>query len=216
MWNPLRRLITRVGRSEPLFLRHHPECTRYSHHTFGLYGQQVCMGCFIVYPVGFVSLLSLVVGGLLAPEFALYTLDALALYATGFALATPKVAAKLLPGQRAHRTRVVTKTLLAVGLAFVALPFFFHPGARLLTMGLFFGFLLPYVGHKMVTVVDECEGCPYEEEFPNCPGMEFDGTIVDPEKQYELESQRAETDTERDTGESPERSIDTETRESVD
>jgi hypothetical protein len=216
MWNPLRRLLARVGRFNTLFLRHHPECTRYSHHTFGLSGQQVCMGCFIVYPVGFISLLSLVIGGVLAPEFALYTLDALALYAAGFALVTPKVAAKLVPGQRAHRTRVVTKTLLAVGLAFVALPFFFHPGARLLTVGLFFGFLLPYVGHKMLTVVDECEGCPYEETFPNCPGMEFDGTVVDPERQYELESRRAQTAAGTGTDQSAASTPDTDTQERAD
>jgi hypothetical protein len=189
MWNPLRRLITRVGQSDPLVLRHHPECTRYSHHTFGLYGQQVCMGCFIVYPVGFVSLSSLLLARLLAPEFPLFDADTLALYAAGLGLAGPKVVAKLLPGHRSHPTRVGTKVLLAVGLALVAFPFFFRPGARLSSLALFLGFLIPYVGYKALTAVDECKGCPYEEEFPNCPGMEFDGNIVDPERQYALESE---------------------------
>jgi hypothetical protein len=201
MWNPLRRLVTRVGRFDPLLLMHHPECTRYSRHTFGLYGQQVCMGCFVVYPIGFVSLLSLVVGRLLAPGFPLYDAGTVALYLTGFALVGPKVAGKLLPGPRAHRTRMVTKALLAVGLAFVALPFFFRPGARLTTLALFFGFLVPYVGHKALTITDECEGCPYQDEFPNCPGMDFDGEIIDPDRQYELETE-TEGD-ERGTGTVP-------------
>ena len=198
MWNPLRRLLARVGRFDPLLLRHHPECTRYSGHTFGLYGQQVCMGCFIVYPVGFVSLLSLVVGRLLAPGFPLYDVSTVVLYTTGFALIGPKVAGTLAPGQRAHRTRILTKLLLAVGLAFVAFPFFLRSGARLVTLGLFLGFLVPYVGHKALTLTDECEGCPYEGEFPNCPGMEFDGTVVDPEQQYRMESKGSETAAGRD------------------
>jgi len=191
MWNPLRRLIIRVGQSDPLVLRHHPECTWYSHHTFGLYGQQVCMGCFVVYPVGFVSLSSLLLTRLLAPGFPLFDASTVAFYAAGFGLAGPKVAAKLLPGHRSHPIRVVTKGLLAVGLAFVAFPFFFRPDARLTSLALFLGFLVPFLVYKGLTAVDECEGCPYEDEFPNCPGMEFDGTIVDPEQQYAIE--RGET-----------------------
>ena len=187
MWNPLRRLITQVGRSDPLVLRHHPECTRYSRHTLSLFGQQVCMGCFIVYPVGFVSLSSLLLARLLVPGFPLFDASTVALYAVGFGFVGPKVVAKLLPGHRSHPTRVATKVLLAVGLAFVAFPVFFRPGARLTSLALFLGFLIPYVGYKALTAVDECEGCPYEGEFPNCPGMEFDGNIVDPERQYALE-----------------------------
>ncbi len=179
--NPLRQLLRAVGERDPLLLAHHPSCEYYDHHTFELYGQQVCMGCFVVYPVGFVSLLALTLGGLLAPGAALYALPTAALHAAGVALLCPLLLAKATPGRRSSRVRIVGKALLAVGLAVVALPFLLRPAARLETAALFVGFLLPYVGYKAATATADCAGCPEADEFPNCTGMSFDGNYVYPE-----------------------------------
>lgn len=176
MDNPIRLAIQRVGAREPLLVTHHPTCEYYDHHTIDLYGQPVCMGCFVVYPVGFASLLTLVLTRLLAPDFPLFGLETVAFYAAGFALATPMLLDKALPGRRGTRPRVAAKASLAVGLALLAFPALFRPGDRLLTAALFVGFLVPYVLYKGLTVRDDCQGCPEADDFPNCSGMTFDGT----------------------------------------
>lgn len=178
MENPLKKLVRRVGNEDPLLLAHHPTCEYYSHHVIELYGQKLCMGCFVVYPVGFVSLLVLallrltVLGGQIASISTYY------LYIVGFVLISPKVLLKIVPGRRTRWQRVLTKAILAVGLAVVAFPFVFRPGARVLTACLFFGFLVPYVGYKAWTATDDCEGCPEADDFPNCSGMAFDDTYT--------------------------------------
>lgn len=179
--NPVRRLLRAVGERDPLLLAHHPSCEYYAHHTFELYGQQVCMGCFVVYPVGAVSLGALALGRLLVPGLALYALPTVALHVAGVALLCPLLVAKAAPGRRRGRVRIAGKALLAVGLALVALPFLFRPAARLVTVALFLGFLVPYVGYKAVTATAECAGCPEADEFPNCTGMSFDDTYVYPD-----------------------------------
>jgi hypothetical protein len=176
--NPIRRVVRSVGERDPLLLAHHPSCEYYAHHTVELYGQRVCMGCVVVYPVGFCSLFALAIGRLLVPGLPVYELDTVALYALGFGLVLPMVLAKAWPGTRSGRARVAGKALLAVGLAFVALPFLFRPTARLTTAVLFVGFLAPYVGYKALTATDDCEGCPEADDFPRCSGMSFDNTYV--------------------------------------
>ena len=180
MWNPVREVVRRVGAHNSLLLSHHPTCEYYSHHTFELYGRQLCMGCFVVYPVGFVSLLTLVVARLLWPEATLFGLGTGAFYALGFALIAPMVADKALSGNRSAGRRMAGKASLAVGLAFLAFPFVYRPAARWTTAGLFLGFLVPYVAYKGLTARDDCRGCPEAEDFPDCSGMAFDDSIEAP------------------------------------
>ncbi len=174
--NPLERVVRRVGESEPLLLAHHPTCDYYDHHTFELYDQQVCMGCFVVYPVGFISLVTLVAARLTLPGLPLSDLPAVGFYALGVALAGPMLADKALPGRRSGRARMVAKASLAVGLALLAFPAVFRPDVRLQTAALFVGFLVPYIAYKGLTVRDDCAGCPEYDDFPNCSGMRFDDT----------------------------------------
>jgi len=176
MKNPLKKLVRRVGKEDPLLLAHHPTCEYYSHHVIELYERKLCMGCFIVYPVGFTSLFVLVSSRLTALSGQIANINTYYLYTAGFLLISPKILLKLAPGQRTRRQRILTKGILAVGLAFVAFPFIFRPSERVLTLCLFFGFLIPYVGHKAWTATDDCEGCPEADDFPNCTGMSFDGT----------------------------------------
>jgi hypothetical protein len=174
MTNPIRPIVQRVGESDPLLLAHHPTCDYYDHHTFELYGQQVCMGCFVVYPVGVASLATLVATRLAAPSLQFFGLDALAFWLAGFALATPMLADKALPGRRSGRARMVAKAVLAVALALLVFPALFRPAVRLQTAALFVGFLVPYVAYKGLTVRDDCAGCPEYDDFPACSGMRFD------------------------------------------
>lgn len=176
MRNPIRLAIERLGETEPLLLAHHPTCEYYDHHTVDLYGYPVCMGCFVVYPVGVASLLALLVTRLTLPWLPVFDLATIAFYGLGFALATPMLADKLLPGRRSGSTRMAAKASLAVGLAFLAFPAVVRPTDRLLTALLFVGFLVPYVGYKGLTVRDDCRGCPEYDDFPNCSGMAFDDT----------------------------------------
>jgi hypothetical protein len=178
MKNPLRKLVRRVGKEDPLLLAHHPTCEYYSHHVIELYGQKLCMGCFIVYPVGGISLLVLVLSRLTIFSGQIAGVATYYLYIAGFVLISPKVLSKIIPGRRTRRQRILTKAILAVGLAFVAFPFIFRPSERIQTLCLFFGFLIPYVGHKAWTATDDCEGCPEADDFPNCSGMSFDDTYT--------------------------------------
>jgi hypothetical protein len=178
MRNPLRKLVRRVGKEDPLLLAHHPTCEYYSHHVIELYGRKLCMGCFVVYPVASASLLVLVLFRLTILSEQIASMTVHYLYIFGFLLALPKISLKIIPGQRARWQRISTKATLAVGLAFVALPFIFRPSERALTLCLFFGFLIPYVGYKAWTATDDCAGCPEADTFPNCSGMAFDGTYT--------------------------------------
>jgi hypothetical protein len=172
MYNPLERLVRYVWRRKPIVLAHHPSCAYYSHHTFELYGAQLCLGCFVVYPVGLVSLSLLSLLYLLVP--GVFGVPTVALYAAAGALAAPLLVSKALFDVRSIRWRMLTKALLAVGLAVAALPPIFRPADRLVGAVLFVGFLVPYVGYKGLTALDDCEGCPELADRPNCSGLEFE------------------------------------------
>lgn len=175
MYNPLRKIITKLGEDDPLLLAHHPTCEYYSHHVIEIYGEKVCMGCFIVYPVGFFSLVSLLSLRLTILDAEIRAISTLSLFIIGFTLLLPKVIAKIAPGTRTRNTRILTKALLAIGLAFISFPFFFRPTERIVTVILFLGFLIPYVVYKGLTATDDCKGCPEADDFPNCSGLSFDG-----------------------------------------
>jgi hypothetical protein len=172
MSNPLERLVQYVWQRKPIALAHHPSCAYYSHHTFELYGAQLCLGCFVVYPVGLVSLSLLSLLYLVFP--AAFAVPTVALYAVAGALAAPLLVSKALLDVRSIRWRMLTKALLAVGLAVAALPPIFRPADRLIGAVLFVGFLVPYVGYKGLTALDDCEGCPELEDRPHCSGLEFE------------------------------------------
>lgn len=176
MKNPLKRIIIKIGNEDPLLLAHHPTCEYYSHHVIEIYGQKLCMGCFVVYPVGFLSLISLLSLRLSIFSAEMAAIPTVFLYIIGFVLVLPKVVMKIYPGQRTKTARILTKTTLATGLAFIMFPFFFRPSERVVTIILISGFLIPYVGYKMLTALDDCKGCPEAENFPNCSGMSFDDT----------------------------------------
>lgn len=172
MYNPLERLVQYVWQRKPIALAHHPSCAYYSHHTFELYGAQLCLGCFVVYPVGLVSLSLLSVFHLAFP--AAFAVPTVAFYAVAGGLAAPLLVSKALFDIRDVRWRMLTKALLAVGLAVAALPPIFRPADRLVGAVLFVGFLVPYVGYKGLTALDECEECPELVDRPNCTGMAFE------------------------------------------
>jgi hypothetical protein len=173
MKKPLKGTIKKIGNKNPLLLAHHPTCDYYSHHVINIYGIKLCMGCFIVYPVGFLSLMFLSSIRLTILSTEMIAVSTLSLYISGFTLIFPKVLMKIVPGRRKRMTRVLTKALLAIGLAFVSYPMVFRPTQRLNTMILFVGFLVPYVGYKALTATDDCQGCPQADDFPNCSGMSF-------------------------------------------
>lgn len=164
-------------------LAHHPSCEYYDHHTFELRGLELCMGCFIVYPVGLVTLLVLSLLHLTVPAVA--RVDVLAFYVAGVAGVAPMVGYKLLycRGSRLlyeliyrtseHTLRIVTKAVLAAGLACLAYPVVFRPAVRLPAVGFFLVMLVPYVAYKGLTALEECDACPEQSEFPNCSGMDL-------------------------------------------
>lgn len=172
MFNPLERLVQYVWQRNPLVLAHHPSCAYYSHHTFGLYGAQFCLGCFVVYPAGLVTLAGL--SGLRLAFPTAFAVPTLALYAVAGALAAPLLVSKARFDVRDVRWRIVTKALLGAGLAVAAFPVLFRPADRLVGAVLFVGFLVPYVGYKGLTALDDCEGCPELDDRPDCTGMAFE------------------------------------------
>lgn len=171
MRNPLETAIQRIHAYDPLLLSHHPTCEYYGHHTFELYGAQLCMGCFIVYPVSAATTVFLAAGRLL--DVGLSGIPTAWLYLLGAGLGAPMVLGKVLPGTRGKRTRMVGKFALAVGLAVAAFPALFRPADRLVTAVLLGSFLTVYVGHKVATIRDDCRGCPEAGDFPECSGLEF-------------------------------------------
>jgi hypothetical protein len=134
------------------------------------------MGCFIVYPVGFVSLVTLLFARLIWPSTLPFSLATSQLHLVGGILALPVVAGKLVPGSRSQRFRIAAKGLLAVGLAVLLFPVVVRPDDRLGSLALVCGLLVPYVLYKGLTARDDCKGCPEADDFPNCSGMQFDGT----------------------------------------
>jgi len=174
MRNPLRIVLHRIAEKDPLLLSHHPSCQYYQHHTFTLYGTQLCMGCFIVYPIGLLTLLSLSLAWLLTPNLPGLSEPTYVYYATGGLFAIPIIVAKTLQRSQSRQMRITSKILLAVGLGVAGFPLISQPGDRLLTLLIFAMFLIPYIGHKGVTALDDCQGCPEKSNFPNCSGFEFE------------------------------------------
>lgn len=180
----MRGPLERIADVDPFFLSHHPRCEYYDHHTFSVRGHELCMGCFIVYPVGLASLLVLAAAQFAVPTVR--TAPVLAFYAAGFGLAGPLIAYKALykVGNRhlaellyhvgQQRVRIATKASLAVGLAFLAYPVVFRPAIRLPAFLLFAVLLVAYVAYKGLTAFDECDACPEQPDFPDCTGLNFE------------------------------------------
>lgn len=143
------------------------------------------MGCSVVSPVAFVSLLSPTVGRLVAPGFPVYAAETITFYAIGGAHVAPKLVDKALPGHRSSRIRIVTKALLAVGPAIIAFPFVARPPDRLMTGILLCAVLIPYLAYEGATATSDCRGCPESDDFPNCTGMTFDQEYTYPEESTE-------------------------------
>lgn len=182
MRNPVRWAIHRIHEKNPLLLSHHPTCQYYSHHTFTLYGAKLCMGCFIVYPIGAASLLVMSLTWLLGPDIWITTQPTSQYYIIGGGFAGPVIAGKVLPDTRTKRYRILSKALLAVGLGIAAFPIIARPTARLQTVAIFTAFLVPYITHKGVTARDDCQGCPEIDDFPDCSGLDFNpGEVQDGE-----------------------------------
>lgn len=177
------RIAGAIDDVDRFVLAHHPSCEYYARHTFELRDTELCMGCFVVYPVGLASLLVLSLLHLTVPAVAAF--DVLAFYAVGVAAIVPAVGYKLLyrRGSRLlyeliyrtseHTLRVLTKAVLAAGLACLVYPVVFRPAVRLPALGLFLAMLVPYVAYKGLTALDECEDCPEQPAFPNCTGMDL-------------------------------------------
>jgi hypothetical protein len=175
---PLESTIKKIANDNPLLLAHHPTCEYYSHHVINIRGIKLCMGCFIVYPIGLLSLTTLVSLRMTIFRVEMMLIPTALLYILGFSLLSPKLLMKIAPGNQKRMIRVMTKALLAIGLALIAYPFIFRPTQRIKTTILFVGFLFPYVGYKALTATDDCQGCPEADDFPNCSGMSFDGTYT--------------------------------------
>ena len=166
-------------RENPFLLSHHPRCRFYDHHTVTVRGYDLCTGCFTVYPVGGGSLLFLALLSVVAPGLPPFALSTPGLYAVAAGLAAPLVVSKAVPGSRSVATRLVVKALLAVGLAVGFVPLLTRPGDRLQTLVLVGGGLVAYVAYKGLTALDDCEGCPERESFPDCPGLDFEHAPCD-------------------------------------
>ena len=41
----------------PIITSHHPLCEQFENHTFRIFGRDFCIGCFIGYPVGFLTII---------------------------------------------------------------------------------------------------------------------------------------------------------------
>lgn len=173
MMNILKWILDRIAERNPMYLSHHPLCRYYNHHTFTLYGHQLCMGCFVVYPVASVSTLLISIVWYAVPEIGIFSVETYIFYMVGLVLISPAISNKLLLNLEKKRIRMIIKTFLAIGLAIIFTPFIFRPHDRLLTISLLSIFLLPYIVYKGVTSLDDCDGCPEKDEFPNCSGMEF-------------------------------------------
>lgn len=131
------------------------------------------MGCFIVYPISFATLLSISVGWFLFPEFTVFAAPTYRYYVVGGLLVTPIVINKARSGSRSKQTRIITKMILAIGLGIAAFPVVSRPTYRVHTVGLFAAFLIPYILHKGLTARDDCQGCPEVDDFPDCSGLDF-------------------------------------------
>ncbi|ERH05908.1 MAG: hypothetical protein J07HN4v3_01517 [Halonotius sp. J07HN4] len=173
MKNPLRFVIEAIAERNPMYLSHHPACKYYDHHTFTLYDQQLCMGCFVVYPVGFVSLLTISLFWIFRPDSVIFHPETHHLHIIGMSFASPMIANKIIFKQSRKRMRILMKACLGVGLGIMVFPLLSRPSDRLFTLAVLLLFLIPYIGYKGVTALDDCKGCPEKEDFPNCSGFEF-------------------------------------------
>lgn len=175
------RIAAQLDGLDPFVLAHHPRCDYYADHTFELRGHDLCMGCFLVYPIGIASLVVLSALHLALP--AMRALDVAVIYGVAAAFVAPILAYKALyrRGSRwlyefiyrwsDHRLRMATKASLAVGLAWLAYPVVFRPSVRLPGAVLLVGGLVVYNGYKGLTALDECDACPEQPSFPDCTGM---------------------------------------------
>ncbi len=55
--NPIKESLLYIVCLLPIFLSHHPDCKKFKNHTFKIGEIRLCVGCFVAYPVGIISML---------------------------------------------------------------------------------------------------------------------------------------------------------------
>ena len=152
----------------PIITSHHPLCEQFKNHTFRIFGRDFCIGCFIGYPAGFLTLLlifSFRLPSLITP-YAFFIISLV------FALIYILLASIFTDSKK---VKILSKFFIGGGSGFLVssiftldIPFWLR---------IIFGFvviqtIVLILGMKRMRSIKKiCNLCEWKRDWKRCPGM---------------------------------------------
>lgn len=153
---------------QPVFWSHHPLCDQYKDHTIRLFNKDLCMGCFVGFPSGYVMLFLGSITGL----FKIF--NTMQLWYIGLVLLSfyffnifGIIKSKLM--------RIFIKILLGFGAAFMIAAVFSYQyplNMKIMLTFLLIGALLAGINIiRFIKMKRKCKRCEYKGDLKHCPGL---------------------------------------------
>jgi hypothetical protein len=154
--------------ARPIITSHHPLCEQFKNHTFRLFGRDFCIGCFIGYPVGFLTFLLIYLfnlPSLLVP----YTFFIISVV---FALIYVFIS-KFFTGSK--KVKILSKFFIGIGSGFLLSSILTLDSPlwlRILIGFLIIQTIITILGLKrMRSIKKTCNLCEWKKDWKRCPGM---------------------------------------------
>lgn len=158
---------------QPVFWSHHPMCEKYKDHSIHLFNKDLCIGCFVGFPSGYIMLFIGYVTGL----FGLF--DTMQLWYIGLALVSVYLLS-IFGLMKSKKMKIFSKILIGSGAAFLVAAVFSYPdpfGVKLVITFLIIGLLLSVINIiRLLKMNRKCKKCEYKRDLDHCPGF---GKIIE-------------------------------------
>ncbi len=152
----------------PIITSHHPTCEQFKNHTFRLFGRDFCIGCFVGYPVGFLTFLLIYLFDLpsLIPPYIFFIITVIFAFIYLFI-------SKFFTGSK--KVKILSKIFIGMGSGFLLssiLTLDFPLWSRILISFLIIQTIISILGLKrMRSIKKTCNLCDWKKDWKRCPGM---------------------------------------------
>ncbi len=154
--------------ARPIITSHHPLCEQFKNHTFHLFGRDFCIGCFVGYPVGFITFLLIYLFNLpsLIPPYTFFIISVIFAFTYLFI-------SKFFTGSK--KVKILSKIFIGMGSGFLLssiLTLDIPLWLRILIGFLIIQTIIAILGLKrMRSIKKTCNSCDWKKDWKRCPGM---------------------------------------------
>jgi hypothetical protein len=153
---------------QPIFWTHHPMCSYYKDHTIHLFNKDLCIGCFVGIPSGFLMLFIGSITGL----FDMFNTKQL--WSIGFVMISVYFLS-IFGLTNSKKIKITTKIIIGSGAGFIVAAIFSYPDIfiiKLIVSIVVIGGLLSLINViRLLKMNRTCKKCEYKRDLDHCPGF---------------------------------------------